>query len=173
MVGKWRYSVSTLDFPAGMEADSHVHRHLGEWAEAGWELMSGTATAYVPWQGTSSVPHIKYVAYWRRPIEQDADGDESPAREADPGVAGAGRSSAPYEPPREATFDVVITSGGARRVEVMKAVRDITGWEIQEAKDFVDVVPKTLAQGVSGSTAEALTARLEAAGATVEVRNSY
>jgi large subunit ribosomal protein L7/L12 len=67
-------------------------------------------------------------------------------------------------------FDVVLTAAGDKKVNVIKAVRAITGLGLKEAKGMVDGVPATVKEGVSKDDAEAAKAALEAAGATVEVK---
>ncbi|MEY4767788.1 MAG: ribosomal protein [Pseudomonadota bacterium] len=67
-------------------------------------------------------------------------------------------------------FDVIMTSFGANKVGVIKAVRAITGLGLKEAKDAVEGVPTTLKEGVSKADAEAVKKSLEEAGATVEIK---
>lgn len=67
-------------------------------------------------------------------------------------------------------FNVTLVSGGASKINVIKVVRELTGLGLKEAKDLVDNAPKTLKEGVSKDEAEALKAKLEEAGAQVEVK---
>ncbi len=67
-------------------------------------------------------------------------------------------------------FAVNLVSGGASKINVIKVVRELTGLGLKEAKDLVDNAPKTLKEGVSKDEAEALKAKLEEAGAQVEVK---
>ena len=67
-------------------------------------------------------------------------------------------------------FDVVLANAGASKVGVIKAVREITGLGLKEAKEVVDNAPKTLKEGVSKEEAEQMKEKLEAAGASVEVK---
>ena len=67
-------------------------------------------------------------------------------------------------------FDVVLAGAGSSKVGVIKAVREITGLGLKEAKEVVDNAPKTVKEGVSKEEAEEMKAKLEAAGATVEVK---
>ncbi|EST51644.1 50S ribosomal protein L7/L12 [Brevibacillus panacihumi W25] len=67
-------------------------------------------------------------------------------------------------------FNVTLVSGGASKINVIKVVRELTGLGLKEAKDLVDNAPKTLKEGVSKDEAEALKAKLEEAGASVEVK---
>lgn len=67
-------------------------------------------------------------------------------------------------------FDVILTNGGAQKVQVIKVVREITGLGLKEAKDLVDGAPKAVKEGVKKEDAEAIKKQLEAAGATVEIK---
>ena len=67
-------------------------------------------------------------------------------------------------------FDGILTSAGAAKINVIKAVREITGLGLKEAKELVDGAPKAVKEKVSADDAEAAKAKLEEAGATVEVK---
>ena len=67
-------------------------------------------------------------------------------------------------------FDVILTSAGAAKINVIKAVREITALGLKEAKELVDGAPKAVKEKVSADDAEAAKAKLEEAGATVEVK---
>ena len=67
-------------------------------------------------------------------------------------------------------FDVELVSAGASKVKVIKAVREITGLGLKEAKELVDKAPKTLKEGVSKAEAEEIKAKLEAEGAEVSMK---
>ncbi|MBK8712143.1 MAG: 50S ribosomal protein L7/L12 [Niastella sp.] len=66
-------------------------------------------------------------------------------------------------------FDVVLKSGGANKLAVVKIVKDLTGLGLKEAKDLVDGAPKTIKEGVDKATAEEMKTKLTEAGADVEV----
>ena len=66
-------------------------------------------------------------------------------------------------------FDVVLTSFGEKKINVIKEVRQITGLGLKEAKDLVEGVPKPIKEGISKEEAEELKSKLEGAGATIEV----
>jgi large subunit ribosomal protein L7/L12 len=83
-------------------------------------------------------------------------------------VAGAAAAAAPVEEKTE--FDVVLKSFGAKKLDVIKAVREITGLGLKEAKEMVEGAPKTVKEGVSKDEAESVKKALEAAGAEVEVK---
>ena len=70
----------------------------------------------------------------------------------------------------QSEFDVIMSSFGANKVSVIKAVRAITGLGLKEAKDMVEAVPATVKEGVSKEDAEDVKKQLEEAGATVEVK---
>ena len=67
-------------------------------------------------------------------------------------------------------FDVVLANAGASKVGVIKAVREVTGLGLKEAKEVVDNAPKTLKEGVSKEEADQIKEKLEAAGTSVEVK---
>ena len=84
-------------------------------------------------------------------------------------VAGAaGGAAAAAEEKTE--FDVVLVEAGANKINVIKEVRAITGLGLKEAKDLVDGAPKTVKEGATKEEAEAIKAKLEAAGAKVELK---
>jgi len=68
------------------------------------------------------------------------------------------------------TFDVILTSGGASKLAVVKIVKDLTGLGLKEAKDLVDGAPKPIKEGVSKAEADELAAKLKDAGAEVEIK---
>ena len=83
-------------------------------------------------------------------------------------VAGAGAAAAPVEEKTE--FDVILKSFGAKKLNVIKVVREITGLGLKEAKDLVESAPKTIKEGISKEDAEALKAKIAATGAEVEIK---
>ncbi|MFC4304648.1 50S ribosomal protein L7/L12 [Cohnella boryungensis] len=70
----------------------------------------------------------------------------------------------------QSEFDVVLTDAGASKINVIKAVREITGLGLKEAKDLVDNAPKPIKEKVAKEEADAVKAKLEEAGAKVEVK---
>ena len=84
------------------------------------------------------------------------------------GVAGAGAAAAPAEEKTE--FSVVLKEVGANKINVIKAVREVTSLGLKEAKDLVDGAPKTVKDGVSKEEAETIKKKFADAGATVEVK---
>ena len=86
-------------------------------------------------------------------------------------VVAAGPAAAEAAPVEEQTeFNVILTSFGANKVGVIKAVRSLTGLGLKEAKDAVEGVPTTLKEAVSKAEAEAAKKELEEAGAAVEIK---
>ncbi len=83
-------------------------------------------------------------------------------------VAVAAAGAAAVEEKTE--FDVILASAGAEKIKVIKVVREITGLGLKEAKEVADNAPKALKEGVSKDEAEAIKAKLEEVGATVEVK---
>ena len=87
------------------------------------------------------------------------------------GVAGGGAGAAAAAPEEEQTeFDVMLTEIGANKIQVIKAVRELTSLGLKEAKDLVDSAPKAIKQGVAKDEADAAKAKLEEAGAKVEIK---
>lgn len=83
----------------------------------------------------------------------------------------AGAAAAPAEEAEEQTsFDVILTAVGDKKINVIKVVRELTALGLKEAKDLVDAAPKPLKEGVAKEEAEAIKSKLEAEGATVEIK---
>jgi large subunit ribosomal protein L7/L12 len=81
-----------------------------------------------------------------------------------------GGGAAEAEPEEQTEFTVVLTGAGDAKINVIKAVREITGLGLKEAKDLVDSAPKPVKEGVTKEEAESTKAKLQEAGAAVEVR---
>ena len=84
------------------------------------------------------------------------------------GVVAAGAAAPAVEEKTE--FDVILASFGAKKLDVIKVVRELTGLGLKDAKDLVEGAPKTLKEGVSKDEAEQVKAALTEAGATVEIK---
>jgi large subunit ribosomal protein L7/L12 len=84
--------------------------------------------------------------------------------------AAGGDGAAPAAAEEQTEFDAVLTEVGANKILVIKAVRELTGLGLKEAKDLVDAAPKGVKEGVTKEEAEAAKEKLAEAGATVEVR---
>lgn len=85
-------------------------------------------------------------------------------------VAAVGGGAAGGAAEEKSEFDVVLTSAGAQKIKVLKAVREVTGLGLKEAKALVDAIPKPVKEGVSKEEAEEIKAKLEEQGAVVEVK---
>src|SRR5918999_5382214 len=83
-------------------------------------------------------------------------------------AAAAGGTAAPVEEKTE--FNVILTETGEKKIQVIKVVRELTGLGLKEAKDLVDGAPQTVKTGVSKDEANAVKAKLEEQGASVEVK---
>jgi large subunit ribosomal protein L7/L12 len=92
----------------------------------------------------------------------------SAAAMAAPAAAGGGAAAAVAEEKTE--FNVMLLEAGAQKVSVIKAVREITGLGLKEAKDLVEAAPKAVKEGLSKADSEAAKKKLEEAGAKVELK---
>lgn len=91
---------------------------------------------------------------------------------AAPAAGGAGGGAAAAAPAAEeqTEFDVVLKEAGAKKIQVIKVVREVTSLGLKEAKDLVDNPPRAVREGVSKDEANAIKAKLEEQGATVELK---
>ena len=96
-----------------------------------------------------------------------ADYGIEPAAAAVVVAAGGGGAEAAAE---KTAFDVILVSGGASKLNVVKVVKDLTGLGLKEAKDLVDGAPKPVKEGVSKAEADDIAGKLKEAGAEVEVK---
>ena len=92
----------------------------------------------------------------------------SAAAVAAPAAGGGGAAAAAVEEKTE--FNVVLLEAGAQKVSVIKAVRELTGLGLKEAKDLVDGAPKPVKEGIAKADAEAAKKKLEEAGAKAELK---
>ena len=91
------------------------------------------------------------------------------AAPAAPAAGGAGAAAAPAEE-EQTEFTVILKEAGAKKIQVIKVVRELTGLGLKEAKDLVDGAPKTVKEGVAKAEAQTMKAKLEEQGATVELK---
>src|SRR5918997_2400136 len=84
-------------------------------------------------------------------------------------VAGPAAGGAAPAAEEKTSFNVILKSGGANKLNVVKIVKDLTGLGLKEAKDLVDGAPKPIKEGVDKATAEDIAAKLKEAGAEVEI----
>ena len=82
----------------------------------------------------------------------------------------AGGAAAAPAAEEKTEFDVVLTAAGASKLNVIKAVREITGLGLKDAKDLVEVAPKAIKEGIAKDEAEKIAEQLKAAGAEVEIK---
>ena len=95
----------------------------------------------------------------------------APMAFAAPGVAAGGDGAAAAAPVEEQTeFDVILTAAGANKIQVIKAVRELTSLGLKEAKDLVEAAPENVLEGVNKEQAQAAKAKLEEAGAKADVK---
>ena len=94
----------------------------------------------------------------------------SAAAAAPVAVAGVAGGDAAPAPETKTEFDVHLTAAGAQKINVIKEVRTITGLGLKEAKDLVEGAPKVVKEGVAEAEANEIKSKLEAAGATVELK---
>ena len=85
-------------------------------------------------------------------------------------AAGGGGGAAAAAAEEKTEFDVVLKDAGAKKIQVIKVVRELTGLGLKEAKDMVDGAPQTVKAGVSKDEAASIKAKLEEQGAAVEVK---
>jgi len=94
----------------------------------------------------------------------------APVAVAAAGVAAAGAAGAAAPAAEQTEFTVILKEVGAKKIEVIKVVRELTQLGLKEAKDLVDGAPKTVKEGVSKADAETMKKKLEEAGAKVEIK---
>jgi large subunit ribosomal protein L7/L12 len=85
-------------------------------------------------------------------------------------AAGAAGGAAPAAEEEKTSFDVVLTAAGDKKIQVIKAVRELTSLGLKEAKELVDGAPQPVKTGVDKAEAEAMKAKLEEQGASVELK---
>ncbi len=93
-----------------------------------------------------------------------------PAAAAPVAIAMPAAGSESAAPAEKTQFDVILKSAGGAKLQVVKLVKELTGLGLKEAKDLVDAAPKPIKEGVNKEEAESLKAKLEEAGAEVELK---
>ncbi|MDA8195475.1 MAG: 50S ribosomal protein L7/L12 [Thermaerobacter sp.] len=86
------------------------------------------------------------------------------------GPVGGGAAAVPAEEVEQTEFDVILTAVGDKKVQVIKTVRELTGLSLTEAKAIVDAAPKAVKEKISRADAEAAKAKLDEAGASVQIK---
>ena len=99
-------------------------------------------------------------------LEEEFGVSATPVAVAGPAAGGAGAAAAE----EKTDFDVVLVEAGSSKINVIKIVREITGLGLKEAKEMVDGAPKTIKEAAAKDDAEAIKAKLEEAGAKVELK---
>lgn len=89
---------------------------------------------------------------------------------AAPAAAAAALAAGAAVAEEQTEFDVILTAAGASKINVIKVVREVTGLGLKEAKAVVDEAPKAIKEKISKTDADALKAKLEEAGATIEIK---
>jgi len=85
-------------------------------------------------------------------------------------AAGGAAAAGPAAAEAKDEFDVILKAAGEKKIQVIKVVRELTGLGLKEAKDLVEGAPKAVKEGVNKADSEAMKAKLEAEGATVEIK---
>jgi large subunit ribosomal protein L7/L12 len=114
----------------------------------------------------SNLPVIQ-IAELIRELENKWGVKAAPAAVA---VAGPAAAEVKEAAPEQTEFDVVLSAAGANKIQVIKAIREITGLGLKEAKDLVEAAPKTVKEQVGKADAEDMKKKLTEAGATVELK---
>jgi large subunit ribosomal protein L7/L12 len=115
----------------------------------------------------SNLPVIQ-IAELVKELEAKWGVSAAPVAIAGGGGGGAAAAAAPVEVQTE--FDIILADGGANKIQVIKAVREITNLGLKEAKDLVEGAPKPIKEGVGKDEAEEIKKKLEGAGAKVELK---
>jgi large subunit ribosomal protein L7/L12 len=116
----------------------------------------------------SNLPVIQ-IAELIKELENKWGVKAAPAAVAVAAGPGAGAAEAP-KVEEKTEFDVVLAAAGANKIQVIKAIREITGLGLKEAKDLVEAAPKTVKEAISKADAEDMKKKLVEAGATVELK---
>ena len=130
--------------------------------------MAGTLTKEQILDGIAELTVIELSELLKEFEEKFGVTAAAPVAMAAPAAAGGGSDAAEAE--EKSDFDVILVSGGEKKIQVIKEVRTLTSLGLKEAKDLVDGAPKPVLEKVSKADAEKAKAALEAAGATVEVK---
>ena len=131
--------------------------------------MAGTLTKEQILDGIADLSVIELSELLKEFEEKFGVTAAAPVAIAAPAAAGGGGADAEVAE-EKSDFDVILTSGGDKKIAVIKEVRALTNLGLKEAKDLVDGAPKPVLEKVSKADAEKAKAALEAAGATVELK---
>ncbi len=131
--------------------------------------MAGTLTKEQILDGIADLSVIELSELLKEFEEKFGVSAAAPVAVAAPAAAGGGADAGAAEE-EKSDFDVILTSGGEKKIAVIKEVRSLTNLGLKEAKDLVDGAPKPVLEKVSKADADKAKAALEAAGATVELK---
>jgi large subunit ribosomal protein L7/L12 len=131
--------------------------------------MAGTLTKEQILDGIADLSVIELSELLKEFEEKFGVTAAAPVAVAAPAAAGGGSADAEVAE-EKSDFDVILTSGGDKKIAVIKEVRALTNLGLKEAKDLVDGAPKPVLEKVSKADADKAKAALEAAGATVELK---
>jgi len=132
--------------------------------------MAGTLTKEQILDGIAELSVIELSELLKEFEEKFGVTAAAPVAVAAPVAAGGGSADAGDAGEEKSDFDVILTSGGEKKIAVIKEVRALTNLGLKEAKDLVDGAPKPVLEKVSKADAEKAKAALEGAGATVELK---
>jgi large subunit ribosomal protein L7/L12 len=139
---------------------------MSETATENKVVATGKMEEFVSWIESISVLELsKLVKVLEERLGVSA---AAPVAVASAGGGGAAAAAAPAEEKTE--FTVVLASAGAQKINVIKELRAVTSLGLKEAKDLVEAAPKTIKEGASKEEANEMKAKLEAAGAKVEIK---
>src|SRR5215467_4009054 len=113
---------------------------------------------------------VMQIADLTKQLEEKWGVKAAPVAVAGVAAAGGGGGAAAEKPAEQTEFTVVLTGGGANKIQVIKAIREITNLGLKEAKDLVDGAPKEVKAGVSKDDAENIKKKIAEAGGTVEIK---
>jgi large subunit ribosomal protein L7/L12 len=132
--------------------------------------MAGTLTKEQILDGIAELSVIELSELLKEFEEKFGVTAAAPVAVAAPAAAGGGAADTGAAEEEKSDFDVILTSGGDKKIAVIKEVRSLTNLGLKEAKDLVDGAPKPVLEKVSKADADKAKAALEAAGATVELK---
>jgi len=129
--------------------------------------MSITREDVLSWIGNASILEINDLV---KDLESKFGISAAAAPMMMPGMMVGGGAAAAAVEEEKTEFDVILTSFGDKKINVIKAVREVTSLGLKEAKDLVEAVPKAVKEGITKQEAEDIKKKFEEAGATVEIK---
>jgi len=148
-----------------IQAKREEEKNMSETATENKVVATGKMEEFVSWIESISVLELSKLVK----VLEDRLGVSAAAPVAAAAASGGGAAAAaPVEEKTE--FTVVLASAGAQKINVIKELRSVTSLGLKEAKDLVEAAPKTVKEGVTKEEANEIKAKLEAAGAKVEIK---